>query len=122
MAEATSEKPTGTEAPAKGQDVEVRDAELPEVAEQRVQGAPGQIDILLDTTVEVSVGLGGTALPIRELLQMGPGSVVKLDRAVGEPVELYLRGVEFARGRLVVVGDRLGVRITEVLEPELEAE
>jgi flagellar motor switch protein FliN len=123
MAEATDEdKAPAVEGEESPQDVEVRDAELQEVAQQRVPGGTGQIDILLDTMMKVSVGLGETTLPVRDLLQMGPGSVLKLDRAVGEPVDLYLRGMQFAKGRLVVVGDQLGVRITEVLPPAEEEE
>ena len=60
----------------------------------------------------------GTAdVPVRDLLQLGPGSVLKLNRRKGDPVDIYLRGVKFATGNLVVVGDQLGVRIKEVLSP-----
>ena len=58
----------------------------------------------------------------RELLEMGPGSVLKLDRQVGEPIDLFLRGVRFATGHLVVVGDHLGVRIKEILATCQDAE
>jgi flagellar motor switch protein FliN/FliY len=95
--------------------VEVRDAELPEVDGTAAGAGTGQIDILLDTTVPVLACLGQVDLPVRDLLQMGPGSVIRLDKEVGEPVDLFLRGVRFATGTLVVVGDRLGVRVKEVL-------
>lgn len=95
--------------------VEVREAELPEAAEGRVNAAGGQLDILLDTTMEISVRLGQMKMTARELIQLGAGSVVTLDKAAGEPVELLLRGIRFATGRLVVVGDRLGVRVEEIL-------
>jgi flagellar motor switch protein FliN/FliY len=51
----------------------------------------------------------------RDLLQLGPGAVVTLDRQVGEPVDLILNGVRFATGHLVVVGDQLGIRIKDIL-------
>lgn len=59
--------------------------------------------------------LGQVEIAVRDLLQMGPGSVIQLDKKAGEPVDLYLRGVQFATGTLVVVGDQLGVRIKEIL-------
>ena len=102
------------------QSVEVRDAELPQTAAGNVKGAPGQIDILLDSTVSVSAGLGQTELQVRDLLRLGPGSVIKLDRSVGEPIDLYLRGIHFATGQLVVVGDNLAVKIKEILSPQEE--
>ncbi|HUT02215.1 MAG TPA: FliM/FliN family flagellar motor switch protein [Phycisphaerae bacterium] len=98
--------------------VEVREAELPEVEPRTVPTAGGQLDILLDTTMQVSVRLGQTEMPARELIQLGPGSVVTLDRRAGQPVELLLRGIPFAVGKLVVVGEQLGVKIEEILSPE----
>ncbi len=98
-------------------DVEVQEAQLEEVAEAAVAAPGGQIEILLDTTVEVAASLGSVRLPVRELLERGPGSVIRLDRAAGEPVDLLLNGIHFATGHLVVVGDRLGVRVKEVLRP-----
>ncbi len=62
--------------------------------------------------------LGEAEIQIRELLQMGPGSVLKLDRQTGEPVDLYMRGTRFATGYLVVVGEQLGVRVKEILAPQ----
>ena len=117
MAEATAteEKP----APQKEQaGVEVREAELPEAEPNTVTVPGGQLDILLDTTVQVSVRLGQTEMPARELIQLGPGSVVTLDRQVGQPIELLLRGIPFALGKLVVVGEQLGVKIEQILTPE----
>jgi len=63
----------------------------------------------------VSVRLGQVEIEVRNLLELGPGSVLKLDRRVGEPVDLLLRGICFATGNLVVVGDHLGVKIKEVM-------
>ena len=118
MAEEATKDPEAADAvEAQGPGVDVHEAELPEAADAGTKTGGGQIDILLDTTVPVMAQLGEAEMPVRELLQMGPGSVIQLDRQAGEPVDLFLRGIRFATGTLVVVGDRLGVRIKEVLSP-----
>lgn len=122
MAEAV-ENATSEQAPAAApaeaaESVEVHQVELPQAAASATKAAPGQIDILLDTTMSISACLGEAEVQVRQLLQMGPGSVLKLDRRVGQPVDLYLRGIKFATGSLVVVGDQLGIRIKEILSPD----
>lgn len=109
---------TQTEAPVDdAQDgVGIQEAELDEAAEQIVAGGGGQIDILLDTAMSVQVRLGDAEVPVRDLLELAPGSVLALDRAVGEPVDVYLRGIRFATAKIVVVDDRIGVRIEEILD------
>lgn len=108
--------------PTQAQQVEVNEAALSEVADRMVKSGPGQIDLLLDTPMAITVRLGQAELLVRDLLQMGAGSVVKLDKRAGDPVELYLRGSIFARGQLVVVGEQLGVRITELVPKPPEGE
>ena len=97
--------------------VDVQEAQLPEVDEQSVTEGSGQIDILLETLMPIQVQLGQTDLCVRELLQLSVGSILKLDKRVGEPVDVFLRGVRFATGQLVVVEDRLGVRLNKILSP-----
>ncbi|MCE5326303.1 MAG: FliM/FliN family flagellar motor switch protein [Planctomycetaceae bacterium] len=97
--------------------VAVQDAQLPEAAEAAVSAPAGQIEILLDALMTVTAMVGQAELPVRDLLQLGPGSVLKLDRRKGQPIDLYLRGVKFATGQLVVVGENLGVRINQILAP-----
>ncbi len=97
--------------------VEVSDAKLSEAPEQAITGAGGQIDVLLDTTMSVTVSMGEVQMRVKDLLQLGPGSVLKLSKQVGEPVDLLLRGIPFANGTIVVVGEQLGVRIKEILSP-----
>lgn len=104
--------------PAPAQTVEVQDVQLPEAQDQDPQPAAGQMDLLLDVPVKVQAVLGEVQTHVRELLQLNTGSVVTLDKQVGEPIDLYLRGTRFATGHLVVVGDHLGVRIKEILLPE----
>ena len=101
---------------------QVQEADLPEVQDTCQAPGGGQIDILLDSPMSVTVCLGQARPAVRDLLEMGPGSVLKLDRQVGEPIDLFMRGVRFATGHLVVVGDHLGVRIKEILATDPQAE
>ena len=121
MADETPEQTATVETPESSQDAgsatTVSEAALPEAAAALVPGAPGQIEILLDAQMGVMVELGRAEILVRDLLALGAGSVIKLDRRKGEPVDLYLRGMKFATGNLVVVGDQLGVRIKEILSP-----
>lgn len=94
--------------------VETQEAQLPEG--QPTSAAPGeQIDILLGTTMPVEVRLGDVDMEVRDLLQIGPGAIIALDKKVGEPLDMYLKGVRFATGQLIVSNDTLGVRITRIL-------
>lgn len=111
MAEAVETVPQNAET------VEVSSPDLPEAVNRPSKAGGGQIDILLDSTMSISACLGETDMPVKELLQLGPGSVVKLQRQVGQPIDLYLRGIKFATATLVVVGDQLGVRIKDILPP-----
>lgn len=78
-------------------------------------GGGGSIDILLDMSVPVTVTIGQTEIPVRRLLQLGPGSLLKLDKPIEAPVDIYLRDTKFATGEVVVVEDRFAVRIKEIL-------
>jgi flagellar motor switch protein FliN/FliY len=86
-------------------------------------GRPGQAQLgfLADVPLRVEIRLGGAQLPIGELLELAPGSVVALERRAEDPVEVVAGGRVIARGEMVVVDDRLGVRITELCEPSGEA-
>lgn len=75
------------------------------------------IDLLLDIPLEVSVELGRVSMLVRELLEIGTGSIVELQKAAGEPVEVLVNGRLIARGEVVVVEDNFAVRITEILSP-----
>lgn len=97
--------------------VEVKPVELPEAFDTGARVPGGQLDILMETEVEITANLGDAQLPAREVLQLGPGAVVTLNKQTGEPVDLIMNGVRFATGNLVVVGDQLGIRIREVLAP-----
>ena len=73
------------------------------------------LDLLLDVTLEVSVELGRSHMNIREVLALRSGSLIELDKLAGEPVDVSVNGTLIARGEVVVVDEKFGVRITEVV-------
>lgn len=89
--------------------------DFPEAGATEADGAGGSIDILLDINISVMAAIGRTEIPVRKLLQLGPGSVLKLDKPIDEPVDLYLRDTKFATGNVVVVDDQFAVRINQIL-------
>lgn len=78
-------------------------------------GAGGSIDLLLDVNIAVTVAIGQTEIPVRRLLQLGPGSLLELDKSIDEPADLYLRDMRFATGSIVVVDGRFAVKIKRIL-------
>ncbi|MGD1019075.1 MAG: flagellar motor switch protein FliN [Verrucomicrobiia bacterium] len=73
------------------------------------------LDVLMDVGVKVSVELGSCQMPMRDVLQLAAGSIVQLDKASETPVDLYVSGKLFARGEVVVVEGRVGMRVTELI-------
>lgn len=98
-----------------GPDTTVAPAEYPDLGTGAALGSPADLDLLSDVALDVTVQLGQVRLRVRDLLSLTEGSVVELDRAVGAPVDVLANGSLIARGDVVVVGDELGVRITELL-------
>lgn len=76
---------------------------------------PTNLEILLDIPVKLSVELGSCFMPMREVLQLGVGSVVQLDKVADAPVDLYVNQKLVARGEVVVVEDRFGIKVTEII-------
>ena len=72
------------------------------------------INILLDLTLPVAIELGRTNMTVQEILRLGRGSVVQLDRLAGEPIDIYVGDRRFAEGEVVVLGEHFGVRITRI--------
>lgn len=89
-----------------------------QLSPQTARPAGQSIELLFDVTLQVTVELGRTNMRIRDVLGLGPGAVIELDRLAGEPVDLYLNDRIFARGEVVVIEENFGVRITEILSPE----
>ena len=77
----------------------------------------GKLDILLDVPLEITVELGRVRMTVREVVDLGTGSIVEVDKAAGEPVDVMVNGRLVARGEVVVIEDNFGVRITEILDP-----
>ncbi len=83
-----------------------------------VQGpGPREIDFLLDIPLVVSVEIGRTRMLIKDLLQLGQGSVIEFDKLVGEPMEVLVNEKLVARGEVVVVNEKFGVRLTDISSP-----
>jgi len=93
----------------------VQAAEFSEVTPTDNEQTRGSIEILLDMGVLVTVAIGTAQIPVRRLLQLGPGSVLKLDKPVDAPVDLYLKNTRFATGTVVIVDGQFAVRIKQIL-------
>ncbi|QSX77603.1 flagellar motor switch protein FliN [Agrilutibacter solisilvae] len=89
----------------------------PLTADAMGPGGDLNLDVILDVPVSLSLEVGRARIPIRNLLQLNQGSVVELDRAAGEPLDVYVNGTLIAQGEVVVVNDRFGVRLTDVVSP-----
>lgn len=89
----------------------------PITADDVGNGADLNLDVILDVPVSLSLEVGRARIPIRNLLQLNQGSVVELERGAGEPLDVYVNGTLIAQGEVVVVNDRFGVRLTDVVSP-----
>src|SRR5574343_286648 len=76
-----------------------------------------KLDVILDVPVTVSLEIGRTKINIRNLLQLNQGSVVELDRFAGEPMDVLVNGTLVAHGEVVVVNDKFGIRLTDIISP-----
>lgn len=81
-------------------------------------GKDVNLDVILDVPVTLSMEVGRTRIPIRNLLQLNQGSVVELERAAGEPLDVYINGTLIAHGEVVVVNEKFGIRLTDVISPQ----
>jgi flagellar motor switch protein FliN/FliY len=77
------------------------------------------IDMLMDVSLQLTVELGRTRMTVRQVLELAHGSVVELDRLAGEAVDIFINDHKLARGEVVVVDDKFGVRITEMIKPKI---
>jgi len=97
----------------------VASAELDELVDETPPMSTGdvQMDAILDVPVTVSMEIGRTNLNIRNLLQLNQGSVVELDRLAGEPMDVLVNGTLIAKGEVVVVNEKFGIRLTDIVSP-----
>jgi flagellar motor switch protein FliN/FliY len=78
---------------------------------------PNDLDMILDIPVQLTVELGRTKIAIKNLLQLAQGSVVELDGLAGEPMDVLVNGCLIAQGEVVVVNDKFGIRLTDIITP-----
>ena len=80
-------------------------------------GSDVNLDVILDVQVTLAMEVGRARVPIRNLLQLNQGSVVELERSAGEPLDVYANGTLIAHGEVVVVNEKFGIRLTDVVSP-----
>lgn len=106
----------GDESAAEGKDGYAR-AEFAGLEAEQGGGEVRNMDLVLDIPVTISMEIGRGRIPIRNLLQLSQGSVVELDRLAGEPLDVLVNGTLIAQGEVVVVNDKYGIRLTDVISP-----
>jgi flagellar motor switch protein FliN/FliY len=93
-------------------------APLQELKDEAGAGTGNEkLDVILDIPVTLAMEVGRTQIPIRNLLQLNQGSVVELDRLAGEPLDVLVNGTLIAHGEVVVVNEKFGIRLTDVMSP-----
>ena len=105
-------------APSSGEFAPATMAENAQVPATLDRGEPRNLELILDVHVPLTVQLGSAEMEIRDVLELGPGSIVALDKLAGEPVDVYVRGRHLAKGEVVVVDDNFGIRITAICNPD----
>ena len=93
---------------------QVKEARFSSLQNTPVGSEQGSIDLLADVELSLTVELGRTSIPVREVLQLGPGSIVELHKLAGEAVDVLVNGKLIARGEVVVVDESFGIRLTEI--------
>jgi flagellar motor switch protein FliN/FliY len=91
------------------------DASFDELAPITGENGEVPLSMLLDLTLPVSIELGRTSMTVQEVLRLGRGSVVQLERLAGEPIDIYVGDRRFAEGEVVVLGEHFGIRITRII-------
>jgi len=97
-----------------------REPGIKPVADPKAEGSSKEVpnlDFVLDLPLEVSVELGRARMLISELLQLGQGSIIELNKLAGEPVEIFVNQKLIARGEVVVVNEKFGIKMTDILSP-----
>ncbi|WDP87286.1 MAG: flagellar motor switch protein FliN [Desulfobacter sp.] len=95
----------------------ITEEESEESTEKTEEQQARELDFILDIPLELSVELGKTKMLVNDLLQLGQGSIIELNKLAGEPLEVYINRKLIARGEVVVVNEKFGVRLTDVITP-----
>ena len=96
---------------------QVAPASFTNFAPTAATGAGNDINMILDIPVQLTVELGRTRIPIKHILQLAQGSVIELDALAGEPMDVLVNGYLIAQGEVVVVNDKFGIRLTDIVTP-----
>jgi len=112
-----SEKDVQTAAAAPGS-IEVEDVEFPDLQSGGIVSTQANLNLLLDIKMDLTVELGRTRKYVKEILSLGEGSIIELDKLAGEPVDLLVNNKLIARGEVVVIDENFGVRVTDIVKPE----
>ncbi|TKB66591.1 MAG: flagellar motor switch protein FliN [Nitrospira sp.] len=110
---ANSETPAPAASPSSA--AKIAPASFPSLEGGGAAAAPKNIDFILDIPMQVTVQVGSTKMVVRELLQLGQGSVIELEKLAGEPMEVLVNNKLVARGEVVVVNEKFGIRLTDVI-------
>ncbi|MCY4743623.1 flagellar motor switch protein FliN [Pelomonas sp. UHG3] len=116
LAEASSAAPAATQV-AEVAPEQVSTPSFANFAPTSAAGPAGDINMILDIPVQLTVELGRTRIPIKNILQLAQGSVVELDALAGEPMDVLVNGYLIAQGEVVVVNDKFGIRLTDIVTP-----
>jgi len=96
---------------------DVKSVDQPELKQSKTGAGPQTIDLLLDVPLNLSVELGRSKMIVNDLLQLGQGSVIELNKIVGEPLEVMVNEKLIARGEVVTLNDKFAVRLTDIISP-----
>lgn len=99
------------------EDGTINEEEIEEESEHGEEHSARELDFILDIPLELSVELGKTKMLVNDLLQLAQGSIIELNKLAGEPLEVYINRKLIARGEVVVVNEKFGVRLTDVITP-----
>ncbi len=102
----------------KAEKVNVQRAQFSPLKDKRGEKMEGNIQLLLDVPLQITAELGRATMTIKDVLGLGPGSVIELNKLAGEAVDLLVNGKLVAQGEVVVVDENFGVRITNIIGPE----
>jgi len=97
--------------------VDVQTAEFPEFGDNQTQPLPNNMELIKDVPLEVTVRLGKTVMKIKDILDLGDGSIIELDKLAGEPVDLLVNGKLVAKGEVVVIDENFGFRVKDIISP-----
>ena len=96
---------------------DVRPPAFEELSDDNGSAGGRDINFLLDIPLVVMIEIGRTKMFIKDLLQLGQGSVIELDKMVGEPMDVFVNGKLIARGEVVVINEKFGIRLTDIVSP-----